>query len=93
MRLKRGYIGAHALLVANEIRLSLRQVVGVWEMPCTFPADIKTTMNVYGKAMAESMREANSEVVRLVIQLKSSDRTRGRAKESESKKVCIGVLP
>jgi len=31
-------------------------------------ADIKTTMNVYGKAMAEPMREANSEVVRLVIQ-------------------------
>ena len=26
-------------------------------------ADIKTTMNVYGKAMAEPMREANSEVV------------------------------
>jgi len=25
-------------------------------------------MNVYGKAMAEPMREANSEVVRLVIQ-------------------------
>ena len=31
-------------------------------------ADIKTTMNVHGKAMAEPMREANSEVVRLVIQ-------------------------
>ena len=31
-------------------------------------ADIKTTMNVYGKAIAEPMREANSEVVRLVIQ-------------------------
>jgi integrase len=30
-------------------------------------ADIKTTMNVYGKAMAKPMREANSEVVRLVI--------------------------
>jgi integrase len=30
-------------------------------------ADIKTTMNVYGKAMAEPMQEANSEVVRLAI--------------------------
>ena len=30
--------------------------------------DIKTTMNVHGKAVAEPMWEANSEVVRLVIQ-------------------------
>jgi len=30
--------------------------------------DIKTTMNLYGKAMPEPMREANSEVVRLVFQ-------------------------
>ena len=31
-------------------------------------ADIKTTMNVYGAAMPEDMREANSKVVRMVIQ-------------------------
>jgi integrase len=31
-------------------------------------ADIKTTMNVYGRAMSEPMREANSSVVRMVIQ-------------------------
>ncbi len=31
-------------------------------------ADIKTTMNVYGRAMSEPMREANSSVVRMAIQ-------------------------
>ncbi len=31
-------------------------------------ADIKTTMNVYGQAMSEPMREANSNVVRMAIQ-------------------------
>jgi hypothetical protein len=36
-------------------------------------ADLKITMNLYGKAMAEPMREANSEVVRLVIQGWSAD--------------------
>lgn len=30
-------------------------------------ADIKTTMNVYGAAMADDMREANSKIVRLAI--------------------------
>jgi integrase len=30
-------------------------------------ADIRTTMNVYGKAMDESKREAHGKVVRLVI--------------------------
>lgn len=30
-------------------------------------ADIRTTMNVYGKAMDESEREAHSKVVRLVL--------------------------
>jgi len=38
--------------------------------------DIKTTMNVYGKAMAEPMREANSEVVKLVSQRWSANRVR-----------------
>ena len=30
-------------------------------------ADIRTTMNVYGKAMDESKREAHGKVVRLVL--------------------------
>ena len=31
-------------------------------------ADIKTTMTIYGGAMAEAMREANSNVVKMAIQ-------------------------
>src|SRR5271157_5883194 len=42
-------------------------------------ADIKTTMNVYGKAMAEPMREAHSKVVKLVIQERSAIGVRVRS--------------
>ncbi len=33
-----------------------------------YHADIRTTMNIYTEAVAESLREANSQVARLVLQ-------------------------
>jgi integrase len=33
-------------------------------------ADIRTTMNIYGKTMEKSKREAHSKVVRLVLPLR-----------------------
>ena len=38
-------------------------------------ASIQTTMNVYGKAMMDSKRHANSEVVRMILPPKSSQQT------------------
>ena len=63
-----GTIGWHTL------RHTYRAWLGRSETPLTFKkdlmqhADIKTTMNVYGAALPEDMREANSKVVRMVIQ-------------------------
>ena len=36
-------------------------------------ASIQTTMNVYGKAMSDSKRDANSKVVKMILKPKKSD--------------------
>lgn len=63
-----GKIGWH------DFRHTYRAWMGQSQTPLTVQkdlmrhADIKTTMNVYGAAMADDMREANSKIVRMVIQ-------------------------
>ena len=58
----------------HDFRHTYRAWMGQNQTPLTVQkdlmrhADIKTTMNVYGAAMADDMREANSKIVRLAIQ-------------------------
>ena len=39
-------------------------------------ASIQTTMNIYGKAMTDSKRQAHSKVVEMVLNSRKSDRNR-----------------
>ena len=43
-------------------------------------ASIQTTMNVYGKAMTDSKRQAHSKVVEMVLNSGKSKENRGRNK-------------
>ena len=63
-----GKIGWHTLRHTYRTWLDQTKAPMTVQKDLMRHADIKTTMNVYGSAMAEPMREANSEVVRLVIQ-------------------------
>jgi integrase len=63
-----GKIGWHTLRHTYRAWLDQTKAPMTVQKDLMRHADIKTTMNVYGAAMAAPMREANSEVVRLVIQ-------------------------
>jgi integrase len=58
----------------HDFRHTYRAWMGQSQTPLTVQkdlmrhADIKTTMNVYGAAMADDMREANSKVVSMILQ-------------------------
>jgi integrase len=56
-----GNIGWHPLRHTYRSRLGQTKATMTAQKDLMRPADIKTTMNVNGKAMAEPMREAKSE--------------------------------
>lgn len=46
------------------------------------PANVQTTMNVYGSAMLESKRTANSKIVRIILVPPVLGKEKGRAREA-----------
>ena len=63
-----GKLGWHDFRHTYHVRMGQSQTQLTVQRDLTRHADIKTAMNVYGAAMADDMREANGNVVKMAIQ-------------------------